>query len=88
MPPNQRTRVPQPNRRRPPRLGLASVLPRSPEVAAATREELQRNPLQLNPEALAEKKTVAVEVLANNWRESMHRFSDVLERIAQQGKVD
>jgi len=54
----------------------------------ATREELQRNPMQLNPEALAEKKAVAVEVLANNWRESMHRFSDVLERIAQQGKVD
>jgi hypothetical protein len=53
----------------------------------ASREELQRNPLPLNPDPLAEKRSVAVEVLANNWRESMQRFSDVLERIAQLGKV-
>lgn len=53
----------------------------------ASREELQRNPLQLNPDPLAEKRLVAVEVLANNWRESMQRFNDVLESIARLGKV-
>jgi hypothetical protein len=53
----------------------------------ATREESLRNPQQLTPEALAEKRAIAVEVLANNWRDSMHRFGDILDRIAQQGKV-
>lgn len=52
-----------------------------------TREDSLRNPLPPIAEALAEKRTIAIEVLANNWRESMHRFGDILERIAQQGKA-
>jgi hypothetical protein len=53
----------------------------------ATREEAQQNPPQLTSEPLAEKRAVAVEVLANNWRESMRRFNEILARIAGQGKA-
>jgi hypothetical protein len=53
----------------------------------SSREEFQQAPFVPPAEPLAEKKAVAIEVLANNWRESMQRFADVLYRIAEQGKV-
>jgi hypothetical protein len=57
------------------------------EAQPSTREELQQAPSILASEALTEKKKVAVDVLVGNWRESMHRFADVLDRIARQGTV-
>lgn len=52
----------------------------------STREEWQEMPQITAAEALSEKKAVAVEILANNWRDSMHRFDQVLNRVAQQGR--
>lgn len=57
------------------------------DAQPSTRDEVQNTFTDVPPEALEEKKSVAVEVLANNWRESMQRFTDVIERIARQGKV-
>jgi hypothetical protein len=52
-----------------------------------TRDEAQSISANVTPEALAEKKPIALEVLGKNWRESMQRFADVVERIARQGTV-
>ena len=57
------------------------------DAQPSTRDEVQNIFTDATPEVLAEKKAVALEVLANNWRESMQRFTNVIERIARQGKV-
>jgi hypothetical protein len=56
------------------------------DAQPSTRDEVQAPPSDMPPEALTEKKAIAIEVLANNWRDSMQRFSSVVERIARQGK--
>lgn len=57
------------------------------DAQPTTREELQSAPNNMIAEVSAEKKPIALEVLSGNWRESMRRFGDVVDRIAKQGAV-
>lgn len=57
----------------------------SQPISRAELQQLSMPSVRAVVEPLAEKKAIAVEVLAGSWRDSMRRFDGILERIVEQG---